>query len=173
MRGRAGSVLLGFVLAFIVIAIGGYLFITTGHMPMAVAAGALPGEEAVAKMALAASMKGSRDLKSPLPANDETLKAGADVYNGDCAMCHGAFQQPKPDLAKNMFPPPPQFLAEDKMTDDPEGELYWAVTNGIRMTGMPAFEKTLDQNRRWQVTLLIKHAGSLSPAVKKQLLGPE
>lgn len=171
MRGRVGSVLLGFVLAFVVIAIGGYVFITTGHMPMGTAAGALPGEQMVANMAIAASMKSSRDLKSPLPVNDDTLKAGADVYNGNCAMCHGAFQQAKPDLAKYMFPPPPQFLADDKMTDDPEGELYWAVTNGIRMTGMPAFEKIIDQNRRWQVTLLIKHADSLSPAVKKQLLG--
>lgn len=166
-------VLLGFILAFILIAVGGYIFIATGHMPIATSAGALPGEETVAKMALAASMKSSRDLKSPLPANDDTLKAGADVYNGNCAMCHGAFQQPKPDVAKAMFPPPPQLLGQDRMTDDPEGELYWAVTNGIRLTGMPAFDKILDQNRRWQVTLLIKHADNLSPAVKKQLLGSD
>lgn len=170
---RIGSVLFGFVLAFVAIAVGGYVFITTGHMPMATAAGALPGEQMVANMAIAASVKSSRDLKSPLPANDDTLKAGADVYNGNCAMCHGAFQQPKPDLAKYMFPPPPQLLADEKMTEDPEGQVYWIVTNGIRMTGMPAFDKIIDQNRRWQVTLLITHADKLSPAVKKQLLGPE
>jgi thiosulfate dehydrogenase len=167
------KVLFGFVFAFVVIAVGGYLFIATGHMPMATAAGALPGEEMIANLALNASMKGSRDLKSPLPVNDETLKHGADVYNGNCAMCHGAFQQPKPDLAKYMFPPPPQLLADDKMSGDPEGELYWKITNGIRMTGMPAFEKIIDQNRRWQVALLIKHADHLSPAVQKQLLGPD
>ena len=170
---KIGSVLLGFVLAFVLIAVGGYLFIAMGGMPMATSAGALPGEAMVAGMAINASVKSSRDLKSPLPVNDETLKAGADVYNGNCAQCHGAFQQPKPDLAKYMFPPPPQLLGEEKMNDDPEGELYWKVTNGIRMTGMPAFEKIIDQNRRWQVTLLLKHADNLSPAVKKQLLGPE
>src|SRR5262249_48494740 len=42
-------ILLGFVLAFILIAVGGYVFITTGHMPMATSAGALPFEETVAK----------------------------------------------------------------------------------------------------------------------------
>ena len=88
-------------------------------------------------------------------------------------MCHGAFQQPKPAVAKSMFPPPPQLLGDEKMTGDPEGELYWKITNGIRMTGMPAFEKILDENRRWQVTLLLKHADALSPAVQKQLLGTE
>jgi len=73
-----------------------------------------------------------------------------------------------------MFPPPPQLLAPDgMMTKDPEGELYWKITNGIRMTGMPAFENVLDQNRRWQVTLLLKHADALPPAVQKQLLGSE
>jgi thiosulfate dehydrogenase len=166
-------VLLGFVLAFAVLAVGGYVFITTGHMPMATSAGALPFEETVANMALHASVKSSLDLKSPLPVTDETLIAGAKVYNGNCAMCHGAFQQPKPDMAKAMFPPPPQLLAGEKMTHDAEGELYWKITNGIRMTGMPAFEQIIDQNRRWQVTLLLKHADALSPAVQKQLTGSE
>jgi thiosulfate dehydrogenase len=173
MGRRIGLVLLGFVLAFAVLAVGGYVFIATGHMPMATSAGALPFEETVANMALHASVRDSLDLKSPLPVNDETLIAGAKVYNGNCAMCHGAFQQPKPDLAKYMFPPPPQLLAGEMMTKDAEGELYWKITNGIRMTGMPGFEKIIDQNRRWQVTLLLKHADTLSPAVQKQLLGPE
>src|SRR4029078_4504341 len=124
-------------------------------------------------MALHASVKDSLDLKSPLPVNDDTLIGGAKVYNGNCAMCHGGFQQPTPPLAKTMFPRPPQFLAGEKMTEDPEGELYWKITNGIRMTGMPAFEKILDQNRRWQVTQLLKHAAPLPPAVQKQLLGTE
>ena len=165
--------LLGFVLAFAVLAVGGYVFIATGHMPMATSAGALPFEETVANMALHASVKDSLDLKSPLPVSDDTLIAGAKVYDGNCAMCHGAFQQPKPAVAKSMFPPPPQLLADEKMTGDPEGELYRKITNGIRMTGMPAFDKILDENRRWQVTLLLKHADTLSPAVQKQLLGTE
>lgn len=173
MGRKIGLVLFGVVLAFALLAVGGYVFIATGHMPMATSAGALPFEETVAKMALHASVKDSLDLKSPLPVNDDTLIGGAKVYNGNCAMCHGAFQQPKPDLAKFMFPPPPQLLADEKMTKDPEGELYWKITNGIRMTGMPAFEQIIDQNRRWQVTLLLKHADSLSPAVQKQLLGTE
>lgn len=173
MGRRIGLVLLGFVLAFAVLAVGGYVFIATGHMPMATSAGALPFEETVANMALHASVKDSLDLKSPLPVSDDTLIAGAKVYDGNCAMCHGAFQQPKPAVAKSMFPPPPQLLGDEKVTGDPEGELYWKITNGIRMTGMPAFEKILDENRRWQVTLLLKHADTLSPAVQKQLLGTE
>ena len=49
--------LLGFVLAFVVLAVGGYVFIATGHMPMATSAGALPFEETVANMALHAASR--------------------------------------------------------------------------------------------------------------------
>jgi len=167
------NILLGVVLGYVLVLAAGYLFITTGHMPMATAAGALPGEERVAKMALRASMKSSLDLKDPLPVNDDNLKGGADVYTGNCAMCHGALDQPRPDLATAMFPPAPQLLKGKGVTDDPEGETYWKVTNGIRMTGMPAFSKILDEKRRWQVTMLLAHADQLTPAARKQLLGPQ
>jgi|SRR5215471_4636004 len=167
------NVLFGFILAFIVIALGGYFFITTGHMPMATAAGALPGEQMIAKMALRASLKSSLDLKNPLPLNDDNLKGGADVYNGNCAGCHGALDQRRPDLATAMFPAAPELLRGTGVTDDPEGETFWKVTNGIRMTGMPSFGKILDDKRRWQVTMLVSHADKLTPAARKQLLGTE
>jgi len=167
------SVLFGFVLAFVAIALGGYLLITTGHMPMATAAGALPGEQMIAKLALRSSVKSSLDLKNPLPLNDENLKGGADVYNGNCAGCHGALDQPRPDIATAMFPPAPELLKGKGVTDDPEGETYWKVTNGIRMTGMPSFGKILNDKRRWQVTMLVAHADKLTPAARKQLLGPQ
>jgi hypothetical protein len=41
------------------------------------------------------------------------------------------------------------------------------------MTGMPAFNNILDEKRRWQVTMLVTHADRLTPAARKQLLGPE
>lgn len=164
-------ILIGFVLAFVVVAVGGYFFITTGHMPLAVAAGALPGEEMVAKMALRASYRDSVDLKDPLPLNDDNLKAGADVYTGNCAMCHGNLDQKRPDLATAMFPPAPELLKGKGVTDDPEGVTYWKVTNGIRMTGMPAFNNILDDKHRWLVTMLLSHADKLTPAARKQLIG--
>ena len=171
---RLGYVLFGFVLAFVLIAIGGYLFITLGGMPIATAAGALPGEEMIAKLALWASFKSSLNLKNPLPLVDDNLKAGADVYNGNCALCHGALDQKPPDLSSAMFPHAPQLLVPGHMVaDDPEGETYWKVTNGIRMTAMPAFGSILDDTRRWQVTMLLSHADKLTPAARKQLLGPD
>jgi mono/diheme cytochrome c family protein len=66
-----------------------------------------------------------------------------------------------------MFPSPPQLFEEaDMVTDDPEGVTFWKVTNGIRLSGMPGFGGALSDTQRWQVTMLVAHAGKLSGAVQ-------
>jgi len=55
------------------------------------------------------------------------------------------------------------------VTDDPAGETYWKVSGGIRMTGMPGFEKTLSTTQMWQVSLLCANADKLSASVKDAL----
>ena len=52
------------------------------------------------------------------------------------------------------------------VTDDPEGVTHWKVTHGIRLSGMPGFGSTLSDTQRWQLTMLVAHAGKLSPAVE-------
>jgi mono/diheme cytochrome c family protein len=49
------------------------------------------------------------------------------------------------------------------VSDDPPGETYWKIQNGIRLTGMPAFNKTLDQTQIWQVTILLANADKPMP----------
>ena len=57
----------------------------------------------------------------------------------------------------------------DMVTRNPEGVTFWIVTHGIRLSGMPGFEKTLSTTQRWQLTMLVSHADKLSPAVRKAL----
>jgi hypothetical protein len=63
------------------------------------------------------------------------------------------------------------------VSDDPPGETYWKVANGIRLTGMPAYTKVLNPTQMWQVTLLLANADKpLPPGVLdllKQPLDPD
>ena len=162
--------LIGFLVALIVLAAGGYLFVRGGGIPMATTAKPLPLERTVAKMALHASYGNSADQKNPLPVNDTNMLAGVHVYKENCAVCHGIPGQPHTAVAKGMFPDPPRLFEKDEMvTDDPEGVTYWKVTNGIRLSGMPGFGKTLQDTDRWQVTMLLAQADKLSPAVTAAL----
>jgi mono/diheme cytochrome c family protein len=69
-----------------------------------------------------------------------------------------------------MFPRPPKLMPPGKgVTDDPVGETYWKVRNGIRLTGMPAFEGTLSDTALWQVSLLLLKADELPAPVGAEL----
>jgi thiosulfate dehydrogenase len=71
-----------------------------------------------------------------------------------------------------MFPKPPLLMRGTGVTDDPPGETYWKVSGGIRMTGMPGFDKTLSTTQMWQVSLLLANADKLPQAVKDVLTPP-
>ena len=55
------------------------------------------------------------------------------------------------------------------MTDDPVGETFWVVKNGIRFSAMPSFGAKLSGSQIWQVTLLLRNADKLSAPVKAEL----
>jgi mono/diheme cytochrome c family protein len=58
------------------------------------------------------------------------------------------------------------------VTDDPAWETYWKAKNGIRLTGMPGFQKALNDTQLWQVSVLLANADKISPAVKASLSSP-
>jgi mono/diheme cytochrome c family protein len=70
------------------------------------------------------------------------------------------------------YPHPPQLFKGHGVTDDPVGETYWKVANGIRLTGMPAYNKTLTQDQMWQVSLLLADADKLPANVRTELQQP-
>jgi len=58
------------------------------------------------------------------------------------------------------------------VSDDPVGETYWKVANGIRLTGMPAYRDVLTDTEMWQVSLLLANADKpLPPAALNILIG--
>jgi mono/diheme cytochrome c family protein len=170
MSSRFGWFVLGALAAFAALFVGGYLFIASCGVSMETTAPLLPMEATVAKMALRASIGNAAEVKNPLSYNDSNMQAGAQEFKEHCAFCHGLPGQPRPDAAAGMFPVPPQlFEAKEMVTDDPEGITHWKVTHGIRLSGMPGFEKTLSDTKRWQVTMLVAHADKLSSAVRAAL----
>jgi thiosulfate dehydrogenase len=56
------------------------------------------------------------------------------------------------------------------VSDDPPGETYWKVENGIRLTGMPSYNKVLNQMQMWQVTVLLANADKPLPPAALDIL---
>jgi thiosulfate dehydrogenase len=163
---------LGFVFALIAAAVAAYVYFSFGYAPVATAARPMPFERTLAHLGLQARMAQAAKLKAPILPDPSNLLAGASVYRDHCAMCHGFNGQPASAMAQGMFPPPPQLLGSDMVTDDAAGETYWKAANGIRLTGMPAFRNVLSDTQLWQVSLLLKNADRLPADVKTVLSQP-
>lgn len=141
---------------------GAYLFLSLGLVPANADAKPSHLERWAAGKSLHAVIRHeAQHGTGPLAVNDESLLAGLRLYAANCAVCHGAADGKPSNIALGLFQRPPQ-LAKHGVTDDPEGETHWKVKHGIRMTGMPAFTSTLNDNEIWQVTLFLKHMNALS-----------
>lgn len=167
-----GKFLFGFILGLIVIPMGVYYYFVSGDAPVGTAAQAMPFEKTLAKKALNARVEKEMPKSVPMAAEESTYTAGVQVYRENCAVCHGLPGQPENNWSRGMFPYPPQLFKGKGVSDDPAGETYWKVANGIRLTGMPAFKISLPDIQMWQVSLLLANSDKLSQTVKDKLATP-
>jgi mono/diheme cytochrome c family protein len=161
------GILTGIALTLAALLLGAYVFLSRGWMP-ANADGQPPAlEKWAARMSLHATLaREALKTPNPLPVDDKNLIAGIKLYAANCAVCHGAADGAASNIAKGLYQHAPQ-LAKHGVTDDEEGETYWKIHHGIRLTGMPAYVSTLTTDQIWQITMFLKHMDELSPAAEK------
>lgn len=159
----------GVIVTVVCMAAGAYIYFSQGFAPVETSAQAMPFEKSLAKMALDARMKKEAPKTVPIDANETNYVAGAREYVEHCAICHGVPGKPESPIAAGEYPKPPQIFQGKGVTDDPPGETYWKIANGIRLTGMPAFGHHLEPTEIWQISLMLAHADKLPDSVKTVL----
>jgi mono/diheme cytochrome c family protein len=92
-------------------------------------------------------------LKSPLPANDEAVNRGHELYTQSCALCHGADGRGT-DLGRNMYPPA-MDLNSPHVQHWVDAELFWIIQNGVRLTGMPSWKSSISETDTWRLVLFV------------------
>ena len=165
--------IVGVVVVIIVALVGGYLLLLSGFVPAN--ADAQPGqlERWVAGTSLRATLRREAPTEAnPVALSDDHLIQGIKLYARHCAFCHGdaAGDISASPLAKGLYPRPPQ-LASDGVEDDPEGESYWKIKHGIRLTGMPSWGGTLSDQEIWTLALFLKHMDKLPPSAQRAWKG--
>ncbi len=174
-----GRVLIGVFLGVVLVSLAVLAWIHFGNVPVAVADPPLPHESSITGAALHARIDRELVATPPIQVNEENLVAGAHVYHDQCAACHGFHGKPS-SFGAHMYPAAPPLFemhhhgSETMMgvTDDPPGETYWKVANGIRLSGMPSYKQVLDDTQMWQVSLLLANADKpLPPAALAFLRG--
>ena len=158
--------LLAFILGLVVLPCGAFVYLCLGYAPVATKGAPLPFEQRITALALNARVSREAPRQPGVPSTEENLMAGARVYRTYCDICHGEIGGSKPAIAKGEYPPPPQMFNGKGVTATPVGVTYWKVSNGIRLTGMPAFTGTLSDRQIWQVSQLLANGNKLPPTVR-------
>ncbi|MGA2538811.1 MAG: cytochrome c [Terracidiphilus sp.] len=172
-----GKVLLGIVIGIVLVPFAALAWFQFAKVPVAVSDPPFPLEGAIVHEPLHARIDHEMIKTPPIQPDEANLVAGAKIYSQQCASCHGLHNKPS-SFGPHMYPDAPPLWEKHPdgdvvgVSDDPPGETYWKVANGIRLTGMPSYRQILSDTEMWQVSLLLANADKpLPPAALDTLNG--
>ncbi|HEY1498611.1 MAG TPA: cytochrome c [Acidobacteriaceae bacterium] len=105
---------------------------------------------------------GNRRAKNPLTVSAETIDDGKEAFGHYCVACHGMDGQ-NTGVPFTMSPPAP-LLTSPAVQGYTDGQLKWAIENGIWPSGMPGSKGTLSDEEMWSIVVFLRHlppAGSV------------
>ena len=103
----------------------------------------------------------AKHIKAPARVGATEVMRGFCIYETHCVACHGAAAVPRQRWVSGLEPQPPYLLdAADRWRPR---ELFWIVTNGIKMTGMPSWRDSLSDDEVWDVVAWLKASRKLPP----------
>jgi mono/diheme cytochrome c family protein len=102
------------------------------------------------------------DLSDP-----KRIQLGAGQYAEMCAGCHLAPGMKRTEIARGLYPRAPELR---RVTDLGPAEAFWVVKHGIKMTGMPAWGVTHDDEMLWDVVAFLQKLPDLTPEQYRALV---
>ncbi len=96
------------------------------------------------------------------------IRAGAGNYDAMCAECHLEPGEGDSELSKGLYPAPPNLSRRG--IDDP-AEAYWVIKHGLKMTGMPAWGKSMDDDSIWGVVAFLRQLRGMPKSRYDELIG--
>jgi len=111
----------------------------------------------------------AKTLKNPRQQQTKDMIAEADEHFVEhCGICHGIDGRGDTLIGKNLYPKVPDMSAADTQQLS-DGELYYIIGNGIRLTGMPAWRFEDKPEAIWDLVSLIRRLPKLSPEELQRL----
>jgi len=128
-------------------------------------------ERWVARAARSAALpSNARALKNPVVSSPGVLADAQEHWADHCAACHANDGSGDTQLGKRTYPPAPdmRLAATQQMTD---GELFYIIQNGIRLSAMPAWGggSGHDEQDSWKLVDFIRHLPQLTVEEKQEM----
>lgn len=111
---------------------------------------------------------GARERTNPLPNSPGTLVEARAHWADHCALCHANDGSGDTAMGKHMYPPVPD-MRKASTQNLSDGELFYIIQNGIRLTGMPAWGGSdHDAEDSWKLVHFIRHLPDLTLEERKE-----
>ncbi len=160
--------IIGVIVTLLVVFGGAYVYTTTGHFDTR-AVGHVPStfERRTANQSVDEWVDDHASKQAnPFQPTAENLTAGSDIYDKNCALCHGSLKEPVSPMRQKFYPSVPQLMTHTP--DDPDGNLFYVVKYGIRFSGMPGWDGVLSDDDIWKTVLFIKNSDKVKNNTQEQ-----
>jgi mono/diheme cytochrome c family protein len=95
------------------------------------------------------------------------LRAGAGNYEAMCVDCHLKPGVKTTELSNGLYPAPPRLAR--KRPNDPAAA-FWTIKHGIKMSGMPAWGKSMDDESIWGMVAFLVQLPEMSEDRYRELV---
>jgi hypothetical protein len=103
-----------------------------------------------------------KEMRNPVDCSPQVFTQAGAHWADHCATCHANNGSGESLLGKTMYPRPPD-MRQTETQDQSDGELYYTINNGVRLTGMPAFGEQGDNDTdSWKLVCFIRRLPKLT-----------
>jgi len=98
---------------------------------------------------------------------ESRVAGGAEHYAALCVGCHLAPGVTKSDLRPGLYPHPPNLALEEILD---ARKAFWIIKHGIKMSAMPAWGKSLNDEAIWDIVSFVRKMPAMTPEQYQALL---
>ncbi len=96
----------------------------------------------------------AEEIRVPPLSDPALIERGFYHFREKCVQCHGAPGIAQDEIGKGLTPIPANLV--ETAREWTAAEIYWTVKQGVKMTGMPAWKFTYEEEDLWAIVAFIK-----------------
>ena len=111
----------------------------------------------------------ARQAPNPVSFTPDVWAESRAHFADHCASCHANDGSGQTEIGRNLYPKAPDMRlpATQRLSD---GEIYWIIENGVRLTGMPAWgDGSATDEDSWKLVHFIRHLSELTAEQIKEM----
>jgi mono/diheme cytochrome c family protein len=102
---------------------------------------------------------GAAKLKNAVPANAASIAAGKQLYDKQCAGCHGDTGTGDGAMGEELNPKPANLVDADWKHGSSDGEIFVVIRDGVKNSGMKPYAGKLTAHQMWDVVNFLRSIG--------------